>query len=394
MKRLLVLPVALVALVLTACGEAATSNSSGSSVPGVTDTEIHLGATTPLTGPAASYSESTVAAHAYFDSVNAQGGINGRKIKYTILDDAYDPSKTVPLTQRLVDQEKVFAIFASAGSVTQAAVYKRLQSEDVPDVLIGSGADLFLNPVLSNITILLPSFGGEQRLIAGVVKDKFPGKKLGLFSQNDEVGQEAVKTYKGELGSAVVAAQTYEVTDPSVSSQVTSLKNAGVEVVVCSASPKFLALALRAAQTQGYHPQFICNGTAFDSTVLKNAGDAAEGLLVPSQFKNATDESDPAVKQANDVVRKYAPSIQPGAATVRGVASAQIMVAALKTAGRDLTRDSLRKALDKTSLDDGTWYGTVTMSPTDHDAVECEQLQQVTGGKVSPIGKVICPQPS
>lgn len=381
-------------LFLTACGTAGSSSSQDGATPGVTDTEIHLGATTPLTGPGASYSELTIAAEAYFESVNNQGGVNGRKIKYTYLDDGYDPSKTVPLTQRLVDQEDVFALFGSVGSVTQAAVYQRLQEQDVPNVLIGSGADMFIDPVQSNISILLPSYTGEQSLIADVVKDKFADAKVGVFSQNDDVGQEATEQYREELGSQVADVQSFEVTDASVDAQVTSLKNAGADVVIFSGSPKILALALRSAQAQAYDAQFLSNGTSFDSTVLDNAGEAAEGLMFLSQFKSPTDEDDASVKLANDVVRKYAPSLQPSATTVRGVAAAQIMVAALEAAGEDLTRDTLREALDSISLDEGTWYGTVSMSPTDHAAVECEQLQQVADGRPEPIGSVICPDPS
>lgn len=386
---------ALAAVIVTGCSGGATSGGSGSKSgggeTGVTDTEIHLGATTPLTGPAASYSASTRASEAYFDSVNAQGGVNGRKIVYTYLDDQYDPSKTVPLTKQLVDQEKVFALFSSVGSVTQQAVYQRLNSQKVPDVLIGSGANSFVDPVLPYVSMLLPSFDSESSSLAGVIKDKFAGKKVGLLHQNDDAGAAAVTIYKKALGDTIVSDQSYEVTDPSVAAQITNLRNAGAEVVLCSISPKFLALALREAAAQDWHPQFLSNGTGLDGTVLATAGTAADGLLTARQFKDATDEADPAVKKANDIVRQYGKNIKPDAASIRGIAAAQIMVAALQGAGKDLTRDSLLKSIDNLKLDNGPWYATVAMSPTDHDAVECEQLVKVSGGKLNSVGDVLCP---
>jgi branched-chain amino acid transport system substrate-binding protein len=383
------------AAVLTGCGGASGgasgSGGSGGNVPGVTDTEIHLGATTPLSGPAASYSESTRATEAYFKYINDQGGINGRKITYTLYDDGYDPSKTVPLTDKLVNQDKVFAIVGGVGTAPQSAVYKKLNAQKVPDVLIGSGASSFTNPVLPYVTQLLPNYPGEDTLLAKHTKDTYPGKKVGVIYQNDDAGKDYVGAFTKVLGGSVGPVTSYEQTDADLSSQVTSLKSGGAEVVAFNGTPKFLALALKSARSQNWPAPFVASGPAVDASLLATAGPAAEGLVTATGFRSATDTSDPEVKKANDILAKYAPGIKPGTATMWGIAGGEIVTQALKEAGKNLTREGLVNALDKLKLTQGTFYGTVTMSPTQHDAVRCEQLLTVTNGVLTRTGDVTCP---
>jgi len=398
--RVLICVLAVSTVALAGCGGASggasasgggSGGGSGGDTTGVTDTEIHLGATTPLSGPAASYSESTRATEAYFKYINDQGGINGRKITYTLYDDAYDPSKTVPLTDKLVNQDKVFAIVGGVGTAPQSAVYKKLNDQKVPEVLVGSGASSFSDPVLPYVTQLLPNYPGEDALLAQHIQETYPGKKVGILYQNDDAGKDFVAAFTKVLGDAVGSQTSYEQTDADISSQVTSLKSDGAEVVAFNGTPKFLALALTSARSQNWQAPFIASGPAVDASLLATAGPAAEGLVTATGFRSATDTSDPEVKKANDILAKYAPDIKPGTATMWGIAGGEIMAQALQDAGKDLTREGLVKALDKLELDHGTFYGTVTMSPTQHDAVRCEQLLTVTDGALTRTGDVTCP---
>ena len=396
MKKTALIGLATVSImVLAGCGSttggggSSGSGSSGSET-GVTATEIHLGATTPLTGPAASYSEITTAQKAYFDYINDQGGINGRKIKYTVYDDGYDPSKTVPLIQKLVNEDKVFAIAQVVGTAPMSAVYKRLNAQKIP-VLASSGSSTFVSPTLPYVTALLPNYPVEAKLLAEYLKKAYPDKKVGILNQNDDAGQDFVKAFTTVLGSSVVGKTSYEQTDSSVSAQVTNLQNSGAQVVGFNGTPKFLALALKAARGQAWDALFVSTGPAVDASLLKLAGPAAEGLVTATGFKSAANESDPEVKKANDIVRKYAPGIQPDTTTMWGIAAGEIFVAALKAAGKNLTRESLVKAIDNLTVEKGVWYGTVKLTPTQHDYVQCEQIEKVTGGVLVPVGDVVCP---
>lgn len=397
MKKTALIGLATVSVVVLAgCGSGASSSGSsgdssggGSSDVGVTATEIHLGTTAPITGAAANYGEGTVAAKAYYDYINDQGGINGRKITFTVADDGYDPSKTVPLTQKLVNQDKIFAMVGAVGTAPQSAVYKRLNDQKVPDELIGSGASLFANPPLPYITTLLPSYPDESTLLAQYIKKTYPGKKVGILYNKGDAGTDFNKSFTTVLGNLLVNTSTFEATDPSLSAQVTNLKNSGAEVVGFFAPPKFLALALQSARGQAWNVPFVAAGPSED--VLKLAGPAAEGLTVISGFKPATNESDPEVKKADDILRKYAPTAQLNSTSIQAIATAEITVEALKAAGKNLTRDSLVKAFNNLYVPQGVWYGPVKMSATVRAAVRCEQISKVTGGVLVPAGDVVCP---
>lgn len=380
---------ALAGSMLTGC--ASTDGSAEGSEIGITSTEIHLGATAALSGPAASYSNYTKGVEAYFKHINAEGGINGREVKYTIVDDGYDPSKTVPLTQRLVDQEKVFAIVGALGTPTQAAVYKRLNSQKVPDVLIGSGSSAFVDPVLPYVTMLFPSYVTENAILGEHLKKAYPGKKLGLLYQNDDAGADAVKAYTQVFGDALVAKEGYETTDPTVSPQMNNLRSSGAELVAVMGSPKWVALALKDARSKGWDAPFVANGSAVDATTIDLAEGAADGLVTAKAFRPDGDTSDAAVKKAVDLVKKYAPNLEIDDMTLRGVSTGMITAEALKSAGKDLTREGFIEALDKTSLDEGPWYGTAKLTADQHAAVGCLQLMKIEGDKQIPLGDVVCP---
>src|SRR5215469_2830285 len=236
------------AMIAAGCGGSSPSSSSGApaaSAPGITKTQILIGSHQPLTGPAApGYSEIAPAANAYFQYVNAHGGIYGRKIKYTYLDDAYDPAKTASVVRQLVLQDSVYAIFNGLGTPTHLAVVKYLNSSKVPDVFIASGCDCWNNP-----TAYPETFGWqldyvrEGKILGAYVKQHFPGKKIGFFYQNDEFGLDGVKGLSYEIPSSqVVAKQSYVPTNVNIGPAVAALKASGAQVVVSFAIPAFNAL--------------------------------------------------------------------------------------------------------------------------------------------------------
>src|SRR6516164_5314694 len=209
-------------LVAAGCGSSSSSGAGGgaaASAPGVTSTQILIGSHQPLTGLAApGYSEIAPAANAYFQYVNAHGGINGRKIKYTYLDDAYDPSKTTSVVHQLVLQDSVYAIFNGLGTPTHLAVASYLNSSKVPDVFVASGCGCWNNPSALPYTFgYQPDYIREGKILGSYIKQHFAGKKIGYFFQNDEFGQDGVKGLDMEIPhSQVVSRQTYVPTNVNI----------------------------------------------------------------------------------------------------------------------------------------------------------------------------------
>src|SRR5580692_56421 len=255
----LVAGTAVVAMVMAACSSSGTpSSSSGSSAsassssaaltasaPGITATTITIGSHQPLTGVAApGYDEIAPASNAYFQYVNAHGGVNGRKIIYKYLDDKYDPTNTVSVVKQLVLQDNVYAIFDGLGTPTHLAVAPYLNSEKVPDVFVASGCECWNAP-----TTWPETFGWqldyirEGKILGNYIKTTFPGKKVGIFYQNDEFGLDGVKGLDYELpASTVVAKEPYDVTNTTVGPAVAKLKAAGAQIVVSFSVPAFTAL--------------------------------------------------------------------------------------------------------------------------------------------------------
>ena len=241
------------------------------SAPGITKSQILIGSHQPLTGVAApGYSEIAPAANAYFQYVNAHGGIFGRKIKYTYLDDAYDPSKTVSVVHQLVLQDNVYAIFNGLGTPTHLAVVKFLNSEKIPDVFVASGCDCWNNP-----SAYPETFGWqldyirEGKILGAYIKQHFAGKKIGYFFQNDEFGQDGVKGLDMEIPhSQVVSRQSYDPTNINIAPQVAALKAAGAQVVVSFAIPDFIALLRLISLKLSFSPQLVVSNVGTDPTTL------------------------------------------------------------------------------------------------------------------------------
>jgi branched-chain amino acid transport system substrate-binding protein len=325
--------------------------------PGVTPTQIVLGATGPLTGAESQYQPVLSGAKAYFDYVNAHGGVNGRKIVYKLEDDQYDPSKTVPLTEKLVEEEGVFAIFNSIGTEHALAVRDYLNQRKVPQLFVGSGANAIgTQHAKYPWTIgLLPSFVGEGAIYGKLIAKNQPNAKIGVLYENDEYGQELLSGLRRGLGSRakqIVSTQSYALLDTDVASQVQSLRASGADTFVIFALPKQAIQAFIAAAKLGWKPTEYVTSVSIDPAVMKivqlNAAGAGVGATSTAFLHdptNPTQKNSAGVKLYLQIMKRYLPNEDPKAvAHIYGMMSAYAMVDALKRAGKNLTRASLLRA--------------------------------------------------
>jgi branched-chain amino acid transport system substrate-binding protein len=343
--------VALLALLAVPSAGAATT-------PGVTPTQIVLGATGPLSGSESAYAPTLTGAQAYFDYVNAHGGVNGRKIVYKVEDDQYNPVNTVSLTQKLVEQEGVFAIFNSIGTEHALAVRDYLNTRKVPQLFVGSGAAVIGNQHAKYPwTIgLLPSFTGEGLIYGRLIAKDHPKAKIGVLYENDEYGHELLAGLKRGLGShagQIVGTESYALLDTSVVSQVQSLKASGADTFVIFALPQQSAQAFVAASKLGWKPIEYVTSVSIDPVVMKivhlssdnSVGVGATSTAFLHDPTNPTQKNSAGVKLYLQIMKRYLPSEDPKAvAHIYGMMAAYAMVDALKHAGRNLTRAGLLHA--------------------------------------------------
>jgi ABC-type branched-subunit amino acid transport system substrate-binding protein len=353
----------LIAVVLALVAPAALAGRTATP-PGVTATQIVLGATGPLTGPAAQYEPVLSGAKAYFDYVNAHGGVYGRKIVYKIEDDGYDPSRTASLTTKLVEQDNVFAIFNSVGTEHALAVREYLNQEKVPQLFVGSGAATLANEhARFPWTIpLLPSFAGEGAIYGRQIAKEHPNAKIGVLYEEDEYGNELLGGLKKGLGAKakqIVATQSYPLNAQQVVQQVTTLKAAGADTLVIFALPTQAIQAFVAAARLGWKPFEYVTSVSIDPAVMQivrlNAGPQTGTGATSTAFlhdpTNPTQKSSAGVKLYLQIMKRYLPSEDPKAvAHMYGMMAAYTMVTALKNAGKSPTRASLLKAAQHLDL--------------------------------------------
>ena len=326
------------------------------STPGVTATTITLGGTVPITGPAALFGSVGRGADAYFKYVNAHGGVNGRKIKYVYLDDGYDPAKTVQLTRQLVDQEHVFAVFSPIGTDNTIATTDYLNAAKVPQLFAGTGAARVGDNWKSHPWTMgyLPSFRAEG-LIYGRAIAKSASPKIAVLSESSDFGKDMANGLKKGLGAkagAIVSSQTYEPTDTSIDSQMSTLHASGANVLVLNVTPQYAILAYLAARKFGWHPKIYVSSICISPNVMDiiraNAPDLANGSSSIAFVKDPTDKvwaKDPAVRLYRAILKKYAPGAKAeDVYHFYGMGVAYTMVDALKHAGKSPTRASLLKA--------------------------------------------------
>ncbi|MFH8445922.1 ABC transporter substrate-binding protein [Streptomyces sp. NPDC018026] len=377
------------AVVLAGCD--GRGGDEADSTPGVTDDSIVIGMTAPLSGPLAANADAAKGFQAYIDSINAHGGIHGRKIKLIVRDDAYDPAKAVTETTRLVVSDKVFALVGGVGSATQLSVYKQMNDQKVPMLLLNTSLDTFVEPLLPYVSLMLPSTKNEQKALINFARNEYKNAKVGVLLQNDDIGHTMTGVWQKAYGDDFVAAETYDTTDTDVANQIAALRRAGAEVVVFLGSVKFTSLGLLAMQRDGWDVPRITQSTGFDTSVIETAGDAAEGIITVNALKPG-DSDEPGVAAARDILKKYGKGLGPNKTAFTGIANGMVLEQILKDAGKDLTRESLMKAHDSLNMTaNGPWYGTIELSAEDHEVLQCEQLLRNDGGSLTPVGDVVCP---
>jgi branched-chain amino acid transport system substrate-binding protein len=363
-------------------------------VPGVTDTEIVLGTHMPLSqNPAAAYAPIADAMRAYFDYINSQGGIYGRKIKLLVGDDHYNPADTVEVVRRLVEQDKVFAIVGGLGDPTHSAVYKYLEENGVPDMFISGGLDKFTDPVVKTRFQGNPNYGTEEKMLAKYLVENYGGKKLGLLIENDEFGEngkEAILEGIKGSGIEVVAEERYESTSWDVTAQTQRLKAANPDVIFAMAvAPPAASLVKTARETLHWDVPIVVTGVVISDIFIQLAGaQNAEGVVSVLFGRQVYYTDDPAIQFHYKVMEEFGQGVPVSNFTLYGEFIAEMMVKALQNAGPNLTRESLIDGAE--SIRDWccpTCRMPVNFSPTDHRPCEMEVFVKVEDSKWVEFGE-------
>jgi branched-chain amino acid transport system substrate-binding protein len=353
--------------------------------PGASDTEIKIGNINPYSGPASAYGTIGKAISAYFDKVNAEGGINGRKIKFITYDDGYSPPKAVEQARKLVESDEVLLIFQSLGTPSNTAIHKYMNSKKVPQLFVATGATKWGDPKNFPWTMgWQPNYQTEGRIYAKYLLDKYPNGKIGILYQNDDYGKDYVKGLKDGLAGKikVVAELPYEPADPTVDSQIINLKASGADIFYNVTTPKFAAQAIRKAAEIGWKPVHVLNSvSASVGSVLKPAGfQHSQGIITTSYLKDPTDptwKDDAAMKEWRAFMAKYYP--QGDLATpfnVYGFLVAQTLVQVLKQCGNDLTRANVMKqAANLKNLELPLLIPGIKINTSSTDFFPIEQMQ-------------------
>ncbi|HVT65908.1 MAG TPA: ABC transporter substrate-binding protein [Mycobacteriales bacterium] len=389
-----------VALGVAACGGSSSGGGgagNGSSAPGVTADSILIGSTQPLTGIAApGYSEIAPASAAYFTYVNAHGGINGRQINFKYLDDGYDPGKTTTDTKQLVLQDKVFAVFEGLGTPTHEAVVDFLNQQNVPDLFVASGCLCWNNPSEHPQTFgWLPDYTREGKILGDYVKKNFAGKKIGIFAQGDDFGDNGIKGFEQEVPANQIASiQRYDPTNIKIAPQVTKLKKAGVQVLVSFTVPAFTALLKLTSLQLQFSPQLVVSSVGSDPATLaglitnfaKEGGttvkgeDLIQGIITDGYLPSPSDPSNSWIKLFQKVYKKYLAKKYPvfDGNIEYGLASAYTFAEALAAAGENPTRESLVAAVEANKFA-GPNLTPYAYSSDDHSGMTGVQMGVING---------------
>jgi branched-chain amino acid transport system substrate-binding protein len=372
--------------------------------PGVTDGEIKIGNIMPYSGPLSAYALIGRTQDAFFRKLNAEGGINGRKINFISYDDAFSPAKTVEQARKLVESDEVLLIFQSLGTPTNNAIQKYLNEKKVPQLFVATGATKFGDPKNFPWTMgWQPTYQTEGKIYAKYILEHLPQGKIGILYQNDDSGRDYLKGFKDGLGAEatkrmIVGEIPYEPADPTIDRQIVTLKTLGADVFFNEASPKFAAQAIRKAAEIGWKPvQFLASISNSVGSVLKPAGlENAKGILSTNYLKDPTDpawKDDPAIKEWAAFMDKYFPEgDKTSTFSVYGYLTAQTMVQVLKQCGDDLTRENImRQAANLKNFELALLLPgiKVNTSPTDYFPVEQMQMSRFNGEHGELFGPVI-----
>ena len=369
--------------------------------PGVTDTEIKIGNIVPYSGPASSYGTIGKTLQGYFNKVNAEGGINGRKIKLLSLDDAYNPAKTVEQARKLVEQEEVLFIGATLGTATNLAIQKYMNARKVPQLFVQTGASRWNDPKNFPWTIgFQPSYQVEGALHARHILQNTPNARIGVLIQNDDLGRDYQKGFLDGLGdkakTMVVSQQTYESSDPTIDSQLVQLKASGANTLFSVCTPKFAAMTIRRSVEIGWRPvQYMASVGASLQSALKPAGfENAQGVITATFMRDPADAAERATPETREYMAfmaKYHPEGNPTEAfNVLAYSMGMLMQHVLQQAGDTLTRENVMRhaaALDLT-LPMVRAGMRVKTGPGDYAPLEQLQMQRFKGEVYEPFGPV------
>ena len=398
-RNLLIATIATGAIAFASTGSALAQKKYDT---GATDTEIKIGNIMPYSGPASAYGVIGKTEAAYFNKINAEGGINGRKINFISYDDSYSPPKAVEQARKLVESDEVLLIFNSLGTPSNSAIEKYMNAKKVPQLFVATGATKWDEPKEFPWTMgWQPSYQSEARIYAKYLIKTKPDAKIGVLYQNDDFGKDYLKGLKDGLGaksSMIVAEEGYETSEPSIDGHIVKLKASGADVFISITTPKFAAQAIKKLAEMNWTPlHIVSNVSSSVGGVLKPAGfENSQGILSASYGKDAADpqwNSDPGMKKFFDFLAKYYPDANKlDASVVYGYGVAQTMEKVLQMCGDDLTRANVMKqaaSLKNFSPDTILPGITINTSATDFAPIKQLQMERFKGEKWELFGDII-----
>lgn len=342
---------ALTAALALACGSASAQKKYD---PGASDTEIRIGQTMPYSGPASIYGEVGKTQAAYFRMVNDQGGVNGRKINFLSLDDGYSPPKTVEGVRKLVEQEEVLLLYGMFGTATNSAIHRYVNARKVPHLLLLTGASKWNDSAKNPWSMsFYPDYPSEAKVYARQILESTPNARIAVLYQNDDYGRDYLKGFKEGLGAKakamIVAEASYELTDPTVDSQIVQLRGSGADVLVSFSTAKAAIQTLRKVHDTGWKPtHYLAQGAALIGAVFNPAGpEKAVGVISTAYAKDPNDKqwaNDAAFQDWLAFMKKYRPEADLRLGShVYAYSSARLMVDILRASGDTLTRENVLK---------------------------------------------------
>jgi branched-chain amino acid transport system substrate-binding protein len=370
---------------------------------GANDTEIKIGNINPYSGPASAYGLIGKTIDAYFKKVNAEGGINGRKINFISYDDGYSPPKAVEQARKLVESDEVLLIFQSLGTPSNSAIQKYMNSKGVPQLFVATGATKWGDPKNFPWTMgWQPSYQSESRIYAQYILKNHPNGKIGILYQNDDYGKDYVKGLKDGLGekakTMIVSEQPYEVADPTIDSQIINLKASGADVFFNVTTPKFAAQAIKKSAEIGWKPVHILNQVSSSiASVMKPAGfENGQGILSTGYLKDQTDSqwaNDAGMKNYMAFMDKYFPEgDKTNSLTGYGYSVAQTLAQVLKQCGDNLTRENVMKqAASLKELQQDLFLPGIKINtgPSDFYPLDQNQMMRFKGDKWEFFGPIL-----
>ncbi|MBI3701047.1 MAG: ABC transporter substrate-binding protein [Afipia sp.] len=399
MKALAVASAAFAVLAATSTGAFAQKKYDS----GATDKEIKIGNIMPYSGPASAYGIIGKTEAAYFNKINAEGGINGRKINFISYDDGYSPPKAVEQARKLVESDEVLFIFNSLGTPSNSAIQKYMNEKKVPQLFVATGATKWDDPKNFPWTMgWQPNYQSETRIYAKYILKEKPNAKIGVLYQNDDYGKDYLKGLKDGLGakaaSMIVAEESYETAEPTIDSRIVNLKTKGADVFFSVTTPKFAAQSIKKVAELQWKPIFLLNNVgASVGTVLKPAGfENSQGIISAAYLKDPTDpqwKDDAGIKNFDAFLAKWFPEgNRADGSVIVGYSVAQTLVQVLKACGDNLTRENVMKQaanIKDLQLEAALPGIKLNTSPTDFAPISQLQLEQFKGERFELFGPVV-----